>query len=340
MAAVVCGITASVVLLLASASAQAATSIYPAGGSGFAGGSEGWAVKSATCTVPVICTASGGYDGVNGNPVGSLAANANITLNLLSLFKATVVEQSPEFKVGESGPSTIRVDRQFAPASLVDLAPQSKYTVALVDLTAGTEQKAIAETIGAASGFTRKEAAVDTVAGHTYLVAITTETSSTLLGTGLLAGNTSTRFDNVALTVQTPGGEGGPSNGNDGNNGGDGGNGANGLSSSQLLSLLRSDTGGTAILKGKRLYVKGVCPAKAGTTCSLSLQGLLSKRKAATTKRTSKVAKGKAKTLVLKVKPTARKKLAKSSRLLFRETVHAGSAKATVYKRLKLIRRR
>ena len=30
----------------------------------------------------------------------------------------------------------------------------------------------------------------------------------------------------------------------------------------------------------------------------------------------------------------------KSNRLLFRETVHAGSAKASLYKRLKLIRRR
>ncbi|HEX5713894.1 MAG TPA: hypothetical protein VFX85_11320, partial [Solirubrobacterales bacterium] len=82
------------------------------------------------------------------------------------------------------------------------------------------------------------------------------------------------------------------------------------------------------------------CPAGVGRACSLSLQGLLSKRRAATTKRTSKIAKGKAKTLVLKVKPKARKQLATKKRLLFKQTVKAGSAKATVYKRLKLIRRR
>ena len=161
----------------------------------------------------------------------------------------------------------------------------------------------------------------------------TAETSSTVVGTGLLAGTSSVRFDNVSLSVLR-------SSGGNGGKGGAGGNGAGGgLSDSQLLSLLRSSPGGTAVLKGKRLFVKGACPAKVGRTCRLSLQGLLTKRKPATTKRNSRVAKGKAKTLVLKVKPKARKKLAKSKRLLFRETVHAGSARATLYKRLKLIRR-
>ena len=43
---------------------------------------------------------------------------------------------------------------------------------------------------------------------------------------------------------------------------------------------------------------------------------------------------------MLKVKPRARAKLVKSKRLLFKETVKAGKAKATLYKRLQLIRRR
>ena len=47
----------------------------------------------------------------------------------------------------------------------------------------------------------------------------------------------------------------------------------------------------------------------------------------------------KAKTLVLKVKPKARAKLVQRKQLLFKQTLKAGSAKATVYKRLKLIRR-
>ena len=43
--------------------------------------------------------------------------------------------------------------------------------------------------------------------------------------------------------------------------------------------------------------------------------------------------------MVLKVKPKAKAKVAKRKRLLFKERVRAGKAKATVYKRLKLIRR-
>jgi hypothetical protein len=46
------------------------------------------------------------------------------------------------------------------------------------------------------------------------------------------------------------------------------------------------------------------------------------------------------KRFVLKVKPKARGKLATKKRLLFKETVKAGSAKATVFKQLRLIRSR
>lgn len=102
----------------------------------------------------------------------------------------------------------------------------------------------------------------------------------------------------------------------------------------------KGSSAGTAVLKGKRLFVKAGCPAKVGRSCRSSVQGLLMKRSPATTRRTSKVGKGQAKTLVLKVKPKAKGKLDKRTSLLFKETVQAGSAKATVYKRLKLIRRR
>lgn len=96
---------------------------------------------------------------------------------------------------------------------------------------------------------------------------------------------------------------------------------------------------GSAQLKGNRLYVKAKCPAKVGRACRVTVQGLLRKGKPATTKRTAKVAKGSSKQLVLKVKPAAKGKLAGRKRLLFKETVRAGSAKATVFKRLGLIRR-
>ena len=66
---------------------------------------------------------------------------------------------------------------------------------------------------------------------------------------------------------------------------------------------------------------------------------MIKKGKPATGARTAKIAKGKAKRLVLKVKPKMKTKVAAKKKLLFKETVKAGKAKATVYKRLKLIRR-
>ena len=48
---------------------------------------------------------------------------------------------------------------------------------------------------------------------------------------------------------------------------------------------------------------------------------------------------GKAKQLVLRVKPKAKNKVAKKKRLLFKQKVKAGDARATLYKPLKLIRR-
>lgn len=330
-------------LLLLFGAGEARASVYPAGGSSFSGDAEGWQVKSASCNVPILCTASGGYDGTGGNPPGSLAANTNIAVNLASLFKSTVTLQSPDFKVTGSGPSTVQLDRQFVPStSLVDLAPQLTYTVALNDKTAGTESQPIKETVSGASGFVGEAGVASVMAGHTYAISITAETSSSTVGTGISAGDTSARFDNISLTEGAPGGGNGDGNGNGkGGSGGAGGNGAGGLSDAQLLALLQSnhDAVGAAVVKGKRVFVKAKCPARIGRSCRISLQGLVSKKKNATTRRTSKIAKGRSKTLVLKVKPKAKAKLAKSSRLLFRETAHAGSAKATVYKRLKLIRR-
>jgi hypothetical protein len=275
----VSGVAVAALLLLTAGQAQAATTIYPAGGSSFSGSAEGWTVKSASCNVPILCSASGGYDGADGNSPGSLAANSNFTVDLLSLFKTTVTEQSPEFKVSGSGPSALRLDRQFSPGGLVELAPQVQYTVSLIDQTTGTESKAIAETLSSAAGFAGKEAAVNVVDGHVYVISITAETSSTLVGTSLLAGSTSARFDNVALSVQTSGsnGGGGGENGGNGGEGGSGGNGAGGLSDSRLLSLLQSSSGGTAVLKGKRLFVKGKCSARIGRSCKVSLQGLLTR---------------------------------------------------------------
>jgi hypothetical protein len=325
--AVCCAATAAACLV--AAPAQAATNVYPAGGGTFSGGAQGWQVTSASCNVAAGCTAEGGYDGSDGNPPGSFAANTTIALNVLTLFKSTVAVQSPDFTVGSGGNGTLHLDRQFVSGSLVNLAPQATYSVTLLDRTAGTRSEPLTETMKEASpGFVGKDAAVTVKAGHTYAISIATETSSTVVGASP-TGTTSVRFDNVALTVQANGGSGGGE-----------GNGGGSLSNQQLSSLMQASLVGRAALKGRRLFVKARCPAKVGRACRISLQGLLKRGKPATSRRTFKVAKGKAKRVALRVKPKAGKKLAKRKRLLFKEAVKAGSAKATVYRRLKLIRRR
>jgi hypothetical protein len=305
--------------------AQAATDVYPAGGGTFTGGAQGWEVTEASCDVP-LCTADGGYDGGNGNPPGSIAANTNIALNATSLFKATVTVQSPDFRVAGAGDGTLHLDRQFAPGSLAELAPQATYHVTLIDRTTGTKSDPLTEELKEASAFVGKDHALSVKAGHVYALAITTETSSTVAGAGLVSGTASVRFDNVSVTVQ-------PSSG--GNGSGAGGS----LTNQELQSLIGNSLIGPAVLRGNKLSVKVRCPAKVGRTCKIAVQGLLKKRKPATSTRRVKVRQGKAKKVVLKVKPKALKKVVKRKKLLFKQTVKAGKAKATVYKRLKLIRR-
>jgi hypothetical protein len=331
MASAVCCAVAAALCLIAG-SAQAATSTYPTGGGTFTGGAQGWEVTDASCNVPTLCTASGGYDGPDGNPPGSIAANTNIAVTLVGLFKSTVTLQSPDFTVTGAGDSTLHLDRQFVQGSLVDLAPQATYAVNLIDRTAGTKSEVLTETISTSSAFTGKDHAVTVKAGHTYALSITTETSSSVAGAGVLGGSTSVRFDNVSLSVQTASGE-------NGNGSGSGSNGT--LTDSQLRSLISGNGSliGPATLKGNRLTVKVRCPVKVGRTCKIAVQGLLKKHKPATSNRRVKVRKGKTKRVVLKVKPKALKKVAARKKLLFKEAVRAGKAHATVYKRLKLIRR-
>ncbi len=316
-------------LLVAAGPARAA--VYPAGGSSFSGGAQGWQVTDASCNAGPLCTASGGYDGDNGNPPGSIAANTTVALNLATVFKSNVTLQSPDFTVAGDRLGTLHLDRQFAPGSLVDLAAETSYEVTLIDRTADRRSRPLEETISSASGFVGKDAAVTVVPGRTYAISIAVETTSSVAGSGLLGGASSTRFDNVELAV--------PSSG-DANGGGDGKGGAGGaLTDQRLLQAAQGSLVAPAMLKGKRLIVKARCPAQIGRSCRVTLQGLLKKRKAATTKRVVKIAKGKSKRIVLKVKPKAKGKVAPRTRLLFKQTIKAGPAKATVYKRLKLIHR-
>lgn len=212
---VLCAILAAALLALplGAGQARAATSVYPAGGGTFTGGAQGWEATNSSCNVPALCTADGGYDGANGNPPGSIAANTTIGLNLLTLFKSTVTLQSPDFTVAGVGEATLHLERQFSSSSLVDLAPQATYDVALIDRTAGTRAEPLTEDLKEASAFIGKDHAVTVKAGHDYALSITVETSSTVAGTALLGGTTSVRFDNVSVTVQPSGGGNGSGNG-------------------------------------------------------------------------------------------------------------------------------
>jgi hypothetical protein len=329
--------------LLALAVGQASAASYPGGGSTFSGGAEGWTVSAKCPTIPApLCLASGSYDGTAGNPSGSLADKSEIAVGLVGLFTAEAVETSPAFTVTESGAGSLGLERAFENAELLSLTPTVEYTANLVDRSSGNRQKAIAETIGGATAFVPKQGPVALVAGHSYVIEVDATTKSTVASVGLL-GSATFLLDNVAVTG--PGGGGG-NNGNGGNgsngaNGGEGGSGGSGggVSSARLESLLQSSLIGPAVLKGNKLTVKAKCPAKLKATCTLTLQGLLSRHKPATAGRKAKVKKAKTKSFALKVKPAALKKVKAKKKLLFKETAKVGKSKATVYKTLKLVRK-
>jgi hypothetical protein len=347
-------VSGAALLVLAVGQASAAT--YPGGGSTFTGSAEGWTGKtecqSITKIIPVLlCEGSAGYTGAAGNPAGSFNGTTEVTLNLLGLFNSEETAVSPNFTAVAGGAGTLRLDRQFAPEGLLQLAPHVEYTAYLVDRSnGGSRQKAIVETIEAESPFTAKTGAVSLVAGHTYAIEVVAKIGSSAVGLeGLkLLGSTSFRLDNVSVTGpgETPPNPNPPGctgcngeNGSNGEEGGAGSNGAGGVSSARLESLMRSSLIGPAVLKGNKLAVKAKCPAKVGTTCTISLQGMLTKHKPATVGRKAKVKKGKTKKFALSVKAPARKTVKTKSKLLFKETVKAGKAKVTVYKTLKLVRK-
>jgi hypothetical protein len=259
------------VLAMMAVGGTASAATYPGGDSTFSGGAEGWAVKSASCTVPLgLCSASGGYDGGAGNPAGSFGEKANITLNVGGLFSAMVGAESPDFVASAGGSGTLSLQRQFVPGGLAPLTPVAKYTASLVDKTAGTSSQAVAETVAAASGFAGKGGAVSLVLGHTYAIRIDSEVASAVASIGLL-GESVLRFDNVVLT-DSSGGNG--ENGSNGNDGGKGGDGKRGITDARLATMVQSSLVGPAVLKGKRHFVKAKCRPRssslAATRCSAS----------------------------------------------------------------------
>lgn len=313
--------------------ASAATTVLPAGGSGFDTDSEGWSPAGASCSpAPLLCTPEAVYDSGAGNPPGSIAARTTVTVNLLDLFSATEAWSSPRFTVPVEPITGARLslERAFSGGGLVDVQPKASYTAVLHDLTAGSEQTVFTESLTTSdTTFTPKSDTASVVGGHEYQLTLSATTAQSTVAASAFSGTTNLWFDNVGLSVHTSSGSGA----------GSGGGGGGSLTDAELRQLMLGSLIGPAVLKGNKLFVKVRCPKKVGRTCRIALQGMLTKRKAATSKRAVQIRKGKVKRVALKVKPKLRDKVAKRKRLLFRERVRAGKARATVFKRLKLVRR-
>jgi len=218
------------------------------------------------------------------------------------------------------------MDRRVDVDQLLGVAGNSAtFAVRLIDLSAGGESITLippATLAGADSWTEAPRATVDPSRledGHDYRLRIATAytTGTSVLVTG------SSDYDNVVLEA-TSGAAGGKKGGGRGKGNRDGANDA----AQRLVELVRQTSPGTAILtgkgKGKRLLVKVRCPRKAGRNCRITAQGLLMKRKPATSRRTVKVRRGKAKLVALKIKSKVRGKVAKRKRLLVRR--RCGSA--------------
>jgi hypothetical protein len=242
------------------------------------------------------------------------------------LFKTTFAAESPAFKVADGGAGAVRLSRSLTSGALLSLSPDTAYKVSLLDKTTGIETTALEETVSGESPFAGKEGPVTLNAGDTYVIKIAATTETTTAGIGL-TGTIVTRFDNVRVvgSASSTGGPGGP---------------GNTLTNSELRTIVQSSMIGPAVLiRGKRVLAKAKCPALVGRACSITLTGMLSKRRPATAHRVGRVAKGRKRAMLLRVRPRAKARVMKARRLLFKETVRVGSARATVYKRLRLIKR-
>ncbi len=343
LSAVVACCAANLLPVVAAAEADTTSEYAPnADARSFASSAGAWTNSSSfdgSCIPPLLCpTIANSFQATGGAQGDGFIRSAftGVAGVLGVAGTATGTWESPRFSYAGAGgqaPTSVRftMDRQAGVEQLLAVAGNSAtYSVQLVDVSTPSGSLTLidkASLAGAAAWQAVPAVAVDPVRlapGDRYKIKID---SSYTTGTSVLVtGNAD--YDNVVLRASVGGG----GNGN--------GGGAGSLTDSKLLALIQGSLVGPATLTGNRLSVKVRCPAKVGVACRTAVQGLLKKHKPATSNRKAKIAKGKAKRLVLKVKPKALKTVSRRKRLLFKETVRAGKAKATVFKSLKLIRRR
>jgi Ca2+-binding RTX toxin-like protein len=215
--ALACAIALAAWATASAGTAKAATTVHPAGGSGFDAGPDGWTGSDTSCTLPLVCTASNTHEPAGGAPGGAIATNADIVLGLVGLFEATGTWTSPPFAIpadADVGGATFQYDRAFGSDELLDLDPQAEVVVELVDDTAGSTAVLLTDTLsGPEPDYTTRGVGAPAgavVAGHAYRLRLTSTISSSTASIGLLAGDVSMSFDNVSLAVSdAPGGGGG-----------------------------------------------------------------------------------------------------------------------------------
>lgn len=345
--------TFAVALAFATAAGAAVSKYPPAASRGFSGSAAGWTSSSSTdglCLPPLLCaTVTNSFQETGGADGGGYIRSAYTGVVGVSAVGGTTrgVWESPAFTYagvagGEATAIGLSLDRRASVDQLLAVAGNSaEYTVRLIDVSEGGEALTlIAPTslAGANSWTGVSRGSIDPeglTPGDEYRIQIT---SSYTTGTSVLVtGNAD--YDNVVLSASDGVGRGGKKGKGKGN--GAGGGGAGAFDTQRLEELLRQATPGTAMLggKGRRLFVRVNCPRRIGHACRTTAQGLLRKHRPATLKRTVRLRSGKSKLLVLRVKPKARKQVAKRKRLLVRQKVHAGKVTATVTKSRRLIRR-
>ncbi len=337
-------------LLALPAVAGAADSKYPPASDarGFGGGLAGWTSSTSNegnCLAPVLCAsvenshqASGGADG--GGFIRS--AYTGVSGVMAVAGTTTAVWQSPAFTYdGVAGDEPTAVDFAFDRRANVDQllavsGNSAEYSVRLVDLSEGGEALTVIgpTTLAGANAWTNVSSGpIDSEAlfpGDEYQLQITSRYTT---GTSVLASG-SADYDNVVLSASDGKGSSAGKGKRKGKRAG-----GSALSAQRLESLLRQAAPGTAVLKGKRLFVRVECPREAGHACRTTAQGLLRKGRPATTKRTVRLRGGKSRLIALRVKPKAREQVATRKRLLVRQKVRAGKVTATVVKSRRLVRR-
>lgn len=207
---------AAAVVLGLTGSAQAATTTYPDGGSGFGADLEGWTGSNQSCTGggALVCETQTVRDPAVGNPGGALATNVQVLANAVGVVVGTGTWTSPTFTIPGDAPvgnATLSFDRSFTAGGLLALQPESEVVATLLDVTAGTSTELLTQTLDDGdSAYAIASAGVPDgvmVAGHSYRLRLVSTTTTALASVGVL-GTASTRYDNVGLVVRSGVGQG------------------------------------------------------------------------------------------------------------------------------------